>query len=57
MKCAVSMFCNLQLSSPHLDQRGPGVPPPSPGKQPLPHRGERIRLEEGPQVQRAHYSL
>jgi len=42
---------------PRLDQRGHGVPPPSSGKQPLPHRGERVRPEEGPQVQRAHYPL
>lgn len=45
--------CFLLLS----DQRGPGVPPPPTGKQSLPHRGERVRPEEGPQVQRAHYSL
>lgn len=39
------------------DQRGPGVAPPPAGKQPLPHRGERVRPEEGTQVQRAHHPL
>lgn len=39
------------------DQRGPGVAAAAPGEQPLPHRGERARPEERPQVQRAHHPL